>query len=138
MANPPFAVVLRISDVAASRSDLETALGARVARYEAPRTAALHYAQLDFIAGDIDLLAEDDLWTEIIERIEQLGPRMRALQGNHLIGRTSIDLAVSFGETSALATYHLPSRVAEVLGREGIEIEFSVYLVSSKDDQVTR
>ncbi|HWI28490.1 MAG TPA: hypothetical protein VN668_16065 [Stellaceae bacterium] len=134
MANPPFAIVLRISDVAPSRSDLEAALGVRVVRYEATRTGSLHYAQVDVIAGDIEILAEDDLWAQIIVRIEQLGPHIRALRNDHLIGRVSIDLAVSFGETSALATYHLPSRVAEVLGREGIDIEFSVYLVTRTND----
>jgi hypothetical protein len=116
-----------------SRSDLETALGVRLDRYEPARAGALHYAQIDVIAGNSDAFAEDDFWAGIIDCMERIGPQIQALGKDRSIGRTSVDLAVSFRDGLALATYNLPSHVAEAVGRRGIDIEFSVYLGS--DDE---
>lgn len=134
MASPPFAVVLRISDVAVPRPELEHALGVSLARYEPARAGSLYYAQIDVDAGHVDMLAEDQLWEEVIDCIERLGPRIQALRSDRLIGRTSIDLAVSFGEGLAVVTYNLPSRVAETVGRQRIDLELSVYLGCDDDE----
>jgi hypothetical protein len=135
MAGSPFAVVLRISDVALSQSELETALGVSLARHEPARVGPLHYAQVDvdIVARHVTLLVEHDLWAGIVECIERLGPQIQALRNDRRIGRTSIDLAVSFSEDLAVATYGLPSRVARAAGRYGIDIELSVYRGSETD-----
>ena len=123
MASPPFAVVLRISGVAVSQSDLETALGVGLVRYEPARAGPLHYAQ-------IDVLTKDDPWAGIIDCVERFGSQIQALKKDRSIGRVSIDLAVSFDERFAVVTYNLPSHIAEAVGRQGIDVEFSVYVGS--------
>jgi hypothetical protein len=44
LAGPPFAAVLRLSDVAVPQCELETALGVTLDRYEPARTGPLYYA----------------------------------------------------------------------------------------------
>jgi hypothetical protein len=134
LAGPPFAAVLRISDVAVAQRDLEIALGVTVDRYEPARAGSLHYGQINFTKGSEGRFQEEDVWAGIIDGIDQLGPQLQTLRRNRRIGRISLDLAVSFAADLAVATYDLPSRVAEVVGRHGIDLEFSVYLASGDDE----
>jgi hypothetical protein len=119
----PHLAVLRFSDVAASQAALESALGSRVERYKLARDGRLHYAQLDIAVGN-------NAWEAIADCIQRIGPRISALRQDRLIGTTTIDLAVSFHDDKVALFVNLPSRVAEIVGRHGIDFEFSIYLTA--------
>jgi hypothetical protein len=115
-----FSAVLRISDAAIARDELEVALGATVERYEPARTGPLHYAQ-------VSLPIEMDIWATIVDRIQALGPRISTLRQERLIGPASIDLAVAFAEGQGTLSVTVPSHVAQAAGQYGIDIEFTVF-----------
>jgi hypothetical protein len=115
---------LRINDVAASQAALESALGGSLERYEPAPNGRLHYAQLDIAVGN-------NAWEAVADCIQRIGPRISALRQDRLIGTTTIDLAVSIRENNAAIFVKLPSRVAEIVGRYGIDFEFSIYLTAN-------
>jgi hypothetical protein len=121
-----FSAVLRISDVAITKPDLEAALQTKLDRFEGARSGSLHYAQLD-------LPGEEVGWRTIVDWIEIIGPRISALRQERLIGTARIDLAVAFHADMAFLSIEVPSYAAEAAGRHGIDIEFSVYPIS-KDE----
>ena len=127
MAHFPFVTVLRISDVKVSRVDLESRLGAPIARYESARNGPFHYAQIDFAVADVDTPPAGNPWPTIVDWLDRLGPQIQALKSDGSIGPTSIDLAVSFAEKFHVVTYNLPHSVARAAGRNGIDINLSVY-----------
>jgi len=89
LAGPPFAAVLRLSDVAVPQCELETALGVTLDRYEPARTGPLYYAQvdIDITAGSDNRFHEDDFWAGIIDCIERLGPEIQTLRSDRRIER---------------------------------------------------
>ncbi|HEV2552074.1 MAG TPA: hypothetical protein VGU20_32500 [Stellaceae bacterium] len=122
----PFAVILRLSDVALAKTELEATLGATVYRYERERAGPLHQAHIDVLVDDGAAHAKADLWAEIVAGVTRIGPAIGKLKQKHAVGRASLDLAVSFPEALALVSYALPSHVAKIVGQHGIDIEFSV------------
>jgi hypothetical protein len=123
----PFAVVLRLSDVALAKTELEATLGVTVYRYERAQAGPLHHAHIDVVADDGEASGKTALWGEIVTGVERIGPAIQQLKQKHAIGGASLDLAVSFPEALALVSYTLPSHVAKIVVRHGIDVEFSVY-----------
>jgi hypothetical protein len=127
LAKPrPFAAVLRISDVATTKTALEEALQTKLDRFEPARSGPMHYAQFDLPGGDSD-------WSTIVDWIQTIGHRLSALRQKRLIGPTNINLAVPFHDDMASLSIDIPSDAAEAIGRHGIDIEFSVYLTSKEE-----
>jgi hypothetical protein len=116
--------VLRISDVVISKADLEVALQTKLDRFEPARSGSLQYAQLD--------VPMENGWRTVVDWIETIGPRISALRQEGLVGPASVDLAIAFGPGKISLSIEVPSYAAEVIGRHGIEIEFSVYLTSDE------
>jgi hypothetical protein len=118
-----FSAALRIADTAMARTALEAALGTVLARYEPARTGPLHYAQ-------VNISIEEDIWGAIADWIKTIGPQISMLREERLVGPTCIDLAVSFANDQMSLSIVVPSYAAEIIGRYGIDIEFSVYAVN--------
>ena len=120
------AAVLRIDATSMTREALEAALGTALERYEPSRHAETsYYAQ-------VDIPAEYDTWNALTRWTETIGPKLSTLRKNRLVGATSIDLAVTFAEGKANLSLVVPSYVATTVGGYGIDIEFSVYLVTEE------
>lgn len=121
--SPPFSVVLRISDVAMTKSALEAALQIKLDKFELARSGSLHYAQ-------VNVTAEDCGWSTLVDWIKIIGPQISALRRERRIGPAIIDLAYPFGPNSASMCIEMPSDAAEGIGHYGIDIQFSVYLTN--------
>lgn len=118
----PSSAVLRLADVAGSKSALEAALGVKLDRYEPARKGSLNYAQMDL----------NDGWDAIVDRIQTVGPQISALRRDGVIGAAAIDLPVLFDESLAALSVQVPSHVAEAVGRYAIDIEISIYLTNER------
>lgn len=117
--------VLRISDVAIAKSALESALQTKLDKFEPTGSVSMHYAQLD-------VPAEEGGWSAIVGWMQIIGPRISALRQRRLIGLASIDLAIAFDDDKVSLSIDMPSHAAEMIGKHGIDIEFSVYLTNEK------
>ena len=68
----PLSIVIRIPDVTLSRSDLETALGLPLDRYEQPTDHASGYAQIDIPDGQDQWAAAVDCVRSVRDPIQRL------------------------------------------------------------------
>lgn len=118
-----FSGVLRIGDVAMTKSALASALQTNLDRFEPAGSGSMRYAQLQ-------VPAENDGWNTILDWMQIIGPRIFALRQQRLIGPASIDLAVAFFADKASLSIEVPGHVAKTIGRYGIDIEFSIYLTN--------
>ncbi len=120
-----FGPTIRLSGVAISRDALEQHLGHEVSRYEPEKSGQLSYAQLN--------LPDNDLWTTVMTFVDQTGAKLLALAEAGSISAVSLDLGLSFYETSMATSAVVPAAVAERLGRSGICIVISVYATAAND-----
>jgi len=118
------AIALRFGDVTVPEAVLESALGDRLDRYELSRTGTSHYAQ-------INLEGESDPWLAIVNRVQQLGPRLQSLVERGSLAKVTLDLAIAFPDGIMSTSINLPSNVTEILARHNIEVELSVYRTSA-------
>ncbi|MGA7433297.1 MAG: hypothetical protein WBD33_18580 [Xanthobacteraceae bacterium] len=119
----PFSAVLRICDVAITRTALEAALQVKLDRFEVRDSGSAHYAQIAAPCG----------WSAIVDWLLTIGPQISVLRKKGAIGPAIIDLAISFDADLASLSIDLPSYAAEAIGRHGIDIEFSVYRTTERD-----
>jgi hypothetical protein len=114
----PLTVVIRIPDVAISRSDLGTSLKLQVDRYEP--SSGLAYAQID--NGD-----HEDQWPALLELIRSIGPVIPDLVSKGEIGRPSVDVAMVLPDSLMSKFLIIPAEVVAAAGEAGMDIEVSVY-----------
>lgn len=119
--------VFRISDVRIGRTELEAALNVTLDRYEPERRGSGHYAQ-------IDIPDAEDVWDEIVACVQKIGEPLSTLRQKEFIGAISMDVAIAFRESLATLTVTAPSNAAAIIGRYGIDIQFSVHLTSEGAD----
>jgi hypothetical protein len=119
MTSPqPLAIVIRIPNVALSRSDLNASLGLEVDRYEATSDRA--YAQID--------IADDrDQWVVALDRIQSIRAFVQGLVSRGLIGAPSLDVAVGFPRSSLSKSLTIPAGLAAAAGAAGIDVHLSIY-----------
>jgi hypothetical protein len=114
----PLTVVIRIPDVALSRSDLDTSLKLQVDRYEL--SSGLAYAQID--NGD-----HEDQWAALLDLIRSIGAVIPSLVSKGEIGRPSVDVAMVFPDSLMSKYLTIPADVVAAAGEAGMGIEVSVY-----------
>jgi hypothetical protein len=86
-SSQPLTIVIRIPDVALSRSDPNASLGLQVERYEASSGRA--YAQ-------IDTADHGDQWAAALDRIQSIRAFILGLASGGAIGTPSLDVAMAF------------------------------------------
>ncbi|MBR1171762.1 hypothetical protein [Bradyrhizobium liaoningense] len=114
----PLTVVIRIPNVALSRSDLDTSLKLQVDRYEP--SSRLAYAQID--NGD-----HEDQWAALLDLIRSIGAVIPGLLAKGEIGRPSVDVAMVFPDSLMAKYLTIPADVVAAAGEAGMGIEVSVY-----------
>ena len=114
----PLAVVIRIPDVALSRSDLDMSLKLEVDRYEL--SSGLAYAQID--NGD-----HEDQWVALLDLFRSIGAAIPGLVSKGQIGRPTLDVAVLFPDSLVSRYLTIPADVVAAAGEAGMGIEVSVY-----------
>jgi hypothetical protein len=114
--------VLRLRNVNMTKVALESALGIELDRYEPARDGS-EYAQ-------IDIPHSDNIWKALVDFAHQKGPALLSLRDDGKVGSIGVDLAVMFRDAFMGISFTVPSEAAAILGRYGIEIEFSIYRAS--------
>jgi len=114
----PLTIVIRIPNVALSRSDLNASLGLQVDRYEALHERA--YAQ-------IDIADCEDQWAAALDRIRSIHAFIPGLISGGVIGRPSLDVAMAFSHSSLSKSLTIPAQLAAAAGEAGMDVELSVY-----------
>ncbi|MBK8159318.1 MAG: hypothetical protein IPK59_11335 [Rhodospirillaceae bacterium] len=122
--NPPPEFVIRFGGVSIDRDELTKSLGVDLDRYEPSPHESSHYAQIS-LSGDVDH------WTSIAEFLDAVGPRIKALIGQRLIGSASMDFAVYIPRDAWAASMTVPAAVALRASQNLIDIETSTYLTNS-------
>jgi hypothetical protein len=117
-SSQPLCIVIRIPDVALSRSDLNAALGLQVDRYEA--TDGRVYAQIDIEDGG-------DQWIAALDRVRSLRAVIPRLVSEGSIGASNLDVAMGFPHSSLSRSLTLPADLAAAAAEAGMDVEFSVY-----------
>jgi hypothetical protein len=124
--NPPPDFVIRLGDVVIERLELAKALESELDRYGRSRDGSSNYAQ-------ISLPGDASEWQKIAQFLDEVGPRIKALIDQRLVGSASIDFAVRVKEGTWAQCFTVPATVAEKAGRHSIEIELSVYRAEETD-----
>ncbi len=127
-AFPDFDPVLRLSDVRASREEIEAALGVPLFRYEPYRKRPGTYAQVNFRSG-----AD---WNEIVAEMLRIGPALRLAVERGLILGPLLDVGIFLAEEGLPRSLVFPAQLCEALGQFGVELELSVYPFSEPGEQV--
>ncbi|MEO5806648.1 hypothetical protein [Devosia sp.] len=122
----PFAIALRLSGVTLDQAALETALGAKVSRFEPEDAPQSHYAQID--------IDSDNPTRAIIHLAANIGPRVKTLVEERQIGQAVLDIALDFPEDGEAMSTRLPAHMAAAIANCDIDLEISVYLVDEADD----
>jgi hypothetical protein len=118
-SSQPLTIVIRIPDVALSRSDLNASLGLQVDRYEASSGRA--YAQ-------IDIADHGDKWAAALDLIQSIRAFIPGLvSGGGAIGTSSLDVAMAFPHSSLSKSLTIPAQLAAAAGEAGMEVQLSVY-----------
>lgn len=117
-SSQPLTIVIRIPDVALSRSDLNASLGLKVDRYEASSERA--YAQ-------IDIADHGDQWAAALDRIRSIREFIPGLVSGGAIGRPSLDVAIALPQSSLSKSLILPAQLAAAVGEAGMDVQLSVY-----------
>lgn len=121
MPAPDF--VIRLLDVAVDRIALATALGVDVDRYEPSRGSLLSYAQVS-MDGEFQ-------WSSIADFLEKVGPRIRELIHQRMVGSAIMDVAIHFPSDKIAVSSKMPARIALLIGQNLIDLETSIYSTSS-------
>jgi hypothetical protein len=114
----PLSIVIRLPDVALSRSDLNAALGLQVDRYEAKSERV--YAQIDVEDGG-------DQWIAALDCVRSLRAVIPQLVSEGSIGASSLDVAMGFPHSSLSKSLTVPADLAAAAGEAGMDIQLSVY-----------
>ena len=117
-SSQPLTIVIRIPDVALSRSDLNASLGLQVDRYEASSGRA--YAQ-------IDIADHGDKWAAALDLIQSIRAFIPGLVSGGAIGTPSLDVAMAFPHASLSTSLTIPAQLAAAAGEAGMEVQLSVY-----------
>ena len=118
-SSQPLTIVIRIPDVALSRSDLNASLGLQVDRYEA--SSGRPYAQ-------IDIADHGDKWAAALDLIQSIRAFMPGVvSGEGAIGTPSLDVAMAFPHSSLSKSLTIPAQLAAAAGEAGMEVQLSVY-----------
>ncbi|OYW59742.1 MAG: hypothetical protein B7Z40_21050 [Bosea sp. 12-68-7] len=121
-------VVLRLSDVSASRSALEQALGCSV-DWASPRHGSMQHAQIPMI----DPEDAPTTWADIQSFIELHANKILALIDSRAIRSARLDIGVPIYEENLMSTVSLPHELSEVVGRNRIGIDITLYATASED-----
>src|SRR6266849_5951116 len=105
VSRQPLAIVIRMPNVTLSRSDLETALGLPLDRYEQPTDRATGYAQID-IPGD------RDQWAAALDCVRSVREPVQRLVAESLIGTPGFDVAVGFPSSALSKSLAIPAQLA--------------------------
>ena len=116
----PICIVIRIPNVALSRSDLEKALGRPLDRFEQPTNGTLAYAQID-VPGD------RDQWTAAHDCVQSIHGAIQRLLSNGQIGSPYLDIAMAFPSSAYTMSLTMPALLIAAAGRSGMAVEISVY-----------
>src|SRR6476620_9589839 len=107
-SSQPLTIVVRIPDVALSRSDLNASLGLQVDRYEA--SSGRPYAR-------IDIADHGDKWAAALDLIQSIRaffiPR---LVSGGAIETPSLDVAMAFPHASLSTSLTIPAQLAAAAG----------------------
>ena len=117
-SSQPLTIVIRIPDVALSRSDLNASLGLQVDRYEA--SSGRPYAQIDIADhGDKSAAALD-----LIQSIRAFIPGLVSggVDWNAELGRS-----YGLSHSSLSKSLTIPAQLAAAAGEAGMEVQLSVY-----------
>jgi hypothetical protein len=117
-SSQPLTIVVRIPDVALSRSDLNASLGLKVDRYETSSEGA--YAQ-------IDIADHGDQWAAALDRIQLIRALIPGLVSGGSIGRPSLDVAMALPQSSLSKSLTLPAQLVAAAGEAGMDVQLSVY-----------
>jgi hypothetical protein len=117
-SSQPLTIVVRIPDVALSRSDLDALLNLEVDRYET--SSGFAYAQID--NGD-----HEDQWAAILDLIRTISTGIIDLISRDKIGRPSVDIAMIFPESLAGRSLTIPADVVAAAGQARMGVVVSVY-----------
>lgn len=120
----PLSIVIRIPNVTLSRSDLETALGLSLDRYEPTTDHATGYAQ-------IDIPDDRDQWAAALDCAQSLCEPFQRLVAESLIGSPGFDVAAGFPSSALSKSLAIPAQLAAAAGEAGMDIEISVYRTES-------
>jgi hypothetical protein len=123
----PFAIALRLSGVAVTQRELDTALRQLTSRYEPEDADNSWYAQVD--------LDTANPVRAVLELAERSGPAIEAMLEDRRLGRAVLDLAFDFPEAGESMSARLPAHLAAAIAAHGIDIEVSVYLTDVEDDE---
>jgi hypothetical protein len=113
-SSQPLTIVIRIPDVALSRSDLNASLGLQVDRYEASSGRA--YAQ-------IDIADHGDKWAAALDLIQSIRAFIPGLVSGGAIGTPSL----AFPHSSLSKSLTIPAQLAAAAGEAEMEVQLSVY-----------
>ena len=114
-SSQPLSIVVRIPDVALSRSDLDAALGLEVDRYESSPGRA--YAQIDI----------GDQWDAALACVQSVRAVILRLVAEGSIGAPSLDIAMVFPHSYLSKTLTIPADLAAIAGGAGMDVQLSVY-----------
>ena len=114
-SSQPLTIVIRIPDVALSRSDLNASLGLQVDRYEA--SSGRPYAR-------IDIADHGDKWAAALDLIQSIRAFIPGLVSGGAIGTPSLDVAMDFPHSSLSKSLTIPAQLAAAAG-EGRDGGFS-------------
>ena len=117
-SSQPLTIVIRIPDVALSRSDLNASLGLQVDRYEA--SSGRPHAQ-------IDIADHGDKWAAALDLIQSIRAFIPGLVSGGAIGTPSLDVAMAFPHSSLSKSLTIPAQLAAAAGEAGMEVQLSVY-----------
>lgn len=120
----PVDFVIRMFGVSMARVELEQRLGFSLDRYEAARGTSLQYAQVSGPGHARDWVAAEEL-------LVRIGPTIRELVEKQAIASAKINVALYFMDNMASVSSTIPARVAELAGKNRIDIEISAYLTNS-------
>jgi hypothetical protein len=123
----PFAMALRLSGVTLPQHELDIALKALTARYEAEDADGSFYAQVD--------VPVDNPVRAILDLADRSGATIAAMVADRRIGRAVLDIAFDYPLEGESMSARLPAHAAVAIAQHGIDIEFSVYLTDVEDDE---
>lgn len=121
-------VVLRLTDVSASRSALEQELGCSV-DWASPRSGSMQHAQIPMIVPE----DAPTTWADIQSFIEPHANKIPTLIDSGAIRSARLDIGVPIYEENMMSTVSMPHELCEVVGRNRIEIDITLYATESED-----
>jgi hypothetical protein len=117
-SSQPLTIVIRIPDVALSRSESECLVGA---------TSRLVWASSERPFAQIDIADHGDKWAAALDLIQSIRAFIPGLVSGGAIGTPSLDVAMAFPHSSLSKSLTIPAQIAAAAGEAGMEVQLSVY-----------